>query len=234
MNKSVLVLKDICKSYSQGVTIIEILKNINLEVLQGQLIGILGMSGSGKSTLLHIAGLLDETDSGSVQINPINNDLHNNYVSRVFGKKSAPKNLLRLHHIGFVYQSHHLLKDLTAIENVMLPRLIAGAERQQMYEDAKSLLAKLNLMDKINHMPGELSGGQQQRVAIARSLINKPSLLLADEPTGDLDSVTAHEVFELFVNIAKYHNTAILMVTHNHEIAQQMHKVYELKHGCLH
>jgi lipoprotein-releasing system ATP-binding protein len=218
MNEAVLILKDISKQYKQGKTIVRVLDDLNLTVNKGELIAVIGSSGSGKSTLLHIAGLLDKPTIGQVII-PDNEQQKNH--------------LIRLHHLGFIYQQHHLLKDFTAIENVILPKLIAGGDEAEAKQEAEAILLSLGLVKKSNNMPGELSGGEQQRVAIARSLINKPKIILADEPTGNLDPKTTNEVFNLLLKVAKEQNTAIIMVTHNHEIAHKMDKIYELKHGSL-
>ncbi len=221
MNKVALALRDIFRKYRQGKTIIEVLKGISLIVNQGEMIAIIGSSGSGKSTLLHVAGLLDTPDSGEV------------IVFSKEGLRNNTKDIIRIRDIGFVYQQHHLLKDFTALENVVMPKLIAGHDYQLSLKEAAELLAELGLADKKHNMPGELSGGQQQRVAIARALINNPVIILADEPTGNLDPTTAQEVFNLFLKIVKQKNTALIMVTHNHQIAYKMHKVYELRQGVL-
>lgn len=214
----ILTLQNIAKKYKQGKSIIEVLSNINLTVKQGELVAIIGASGSGKSTLLHIAGLLDDPDNGVVDI---------------ACSQNTNKDLLRLYNIGFVYQQHHLLKDFTALENIAMPRLISGDNYKLALEEAGKLLSELGLGGKVNNMPGELSGGEQQRVAIARAMINTPKVILADEPTGNLDPHTAEEVFNLFLKTANTKNTAMIIVTHNYEIAKRMHKVYELKHGKL-
>ncbi|KAJ6644961.1 Lipoprotein-releasing system ATP-binding protein LolD [Pseudolycoriella hygida] len=203
-----------------GTSIIEVLSNINLTLSQGEMIAIIGTSGSGKSTLLHVAGLLDTPDSGKVEITP-NENLKNNI------------DLIRLQHIGFVYQQHHLLQDFTAIENVAMPKLIAGGNYKLALQEAEELLGELGLAKKKHNMPGELSGGQQQRVAIARALINNPSIILADEPTGNLDPTTAKEVFDLFLKMVNQKNIAMIIVTHNLDIAHKIHRIYELKHGAL-
>lgn len=222
MNKEkVLTLKNISKEYRQGNSTIEILKTINLTITAGELIAIVGSSGSGKSTLLQIAGFLDDPTNGEV-------------ICHLVDFKKAILDQIRLKYIGFVYQNHHLLKDFNARENVAMPKLIAGADYQEALDQADKLLEELGLSSKVYNMPGELSGGQQQRVAIARALINNPKIVLADEPTGNLDQQTAEEVFNLFLQLARQQNTAVIMVTHNHEIAKKMHKVYELKYGILH
>lgn len=220
MNKEVVLkLTDICKDYRQGNSVVEVLKNVNLEVTRGKTVSIVGASGSGKSTLLHIAGLLDYADSGSVYVHGIPDYQQNNlqYAHNI-----------RLNHMGFVYQYHHLLKDFNAIENVAMPLIIAGRAKEYAFERAEELLDKLGLANKLYNLPGELSGGQQQRVAIARALVNDPKIILADEPTGNLDSATAEEVFELFIDRAKNHNAAVIMVTHNMALARKMESCYKL------
>lgn len=220
MSKPVLSLKNVSKHYKQGKTNISVLNNVNLEVMEGELIAIIGSSGSGKSTLLHIAGLLDTPDSGEVLINST--------------KSSTEKaHLTRLLNIGYIYQQHRLLKDFTALENVAMPKLIAGSDYKLALKESAQILKELGLANKKRNMPGELSGGEQQRVAIGRSLITKPLLILADEPTGNLDPSTADEVFNLFIRTAHSQNTAIVMVTHNHQLAKKMDKIYELNYGKL-
>lgn len=218
-NKIILKLTDINKDYRQGRSVIEVLKNINFQLEEKQLVAIVGASGSGKSTLLHIAGLLDKPDSGSVYIDNIpEHQLQNlKYAHQI-----------RLNNLGFIYQYHHLLKDFTAQENAAMPLLIAGTQKQDAMEKSAELLKRLGLGERLYNFPGELSGGEQQRVAIARALISNPKIILADEPTGNLDPHTAEEVFELFVERAETLGTAIVMVTHNMSLAKKMHKVYKL------
>ncbi|WP_341791527.1 ABC transporter ATP-binding protein [Rickettsia endosymbiont of Gonocerus acuteangulatus] len=218
MSNKILTLKNVSKHYWQGNSIIRVLDDLNLNINEGELITVIGSSGSGKSTLLHIAGLLDKPTNGEVII--ANSEYKTNH-------------LIRLNYLGFIYQQHHLLKDFTAIENVIMPRLINGSNQKEAIEAAKNILDSLGLGKKLYNMPGELSGGEQQRVAIARSLINKPKIILADEPTGNLDPKTTNEVFNLFLKVAKEQNTAVVMVTHNHELAHRMDKLYKLKHGAL-
>ncbi len=218
-NQVVLQLKNINKDYRQGRSTIEVLKNVNLEITKKQMVAIVGASGSGKSTLLHIAGLLDSADSGSVHIENIPKYKLNNF-------KYAPQ--IRLENLGFIYQYHHLLGDFTAQENAAMPLLIAGIGKDQALEKSENLLKKLGLGSRLYNFPGELSGGEQQRVAIARALINDPKLILADEPTGNLDPNTAEEIFELFLDRAENSGSAIVMVTHNISLAKRMHKTYKL------
>ncbi len=214
----VLKLQNISKSYIQCGSIIKILDNINLNVAKGNIISITGSSGSGKSTLLHIAGLLDIPNSGKVIINGLNNKNHD---------------FIRLHHMGFIYQQHHLLKDFTSIENVYMPLLIAGINETIAIKEAIKILTKLGLENKLYHVPGELSGGEQQRVAIARSLINKPSIILADEPTGNLDPKNSLQIFDLFCSVSKELEIAVIIVTHDHELANKADILYELRDGHL-
>lgn len=215
MSEILLSLQNICKDYRQGPTTIEVLHDINLDLHAGEMVGIVGASGSGKSSLLHIAGLLDPPSSGTIKI--MGNEA-----------KAAGSNLLRLNNIGFVYQYHHLQRDFTAIENVAMPLLIAGGERYTAQDKAKELLIRLGLEKRLYNFPSTLSGGEQQRVAIARALINKPKILLADEPTGNLDPVTANEVFSLLIEQVRDFNIAVMMVTHNMELASKMDRIHKL------
>lgn len=215
----VLSLKNICKDYMQGRSLIEVLKNVNLEVMESEIIAIIGASGSGKSTLLHIAGLLDKANSGSVSIKGVDTKKLNNFQYA---------HEIRLSKIGFIYQYHHLLGDFNARMNVAMPLLIAGEHKNIALEKADELLNSLGLGKRLCNLPGELSGGEVQRVAIARALINNPEIILADEPTGNLDGSTAEMVFEMFIEQARKHNTAIIMVTHNMDLAKRMDKQYKL------
>lgn len=220
MSKEIILsLKNICKDYYQGRSVIEVLKNINLDVYSGEMVAVVGSSGCGKSTLLHIAGLLDAADSGSVHIADISDaeikDLDNS-------------NNIRLKIMGFIYQYHHLLRDFNAQLNVAMPLLIQGYNKAESIDRAEELLNDLGLGKRLCNLPGELSGGEQQRVAIARALVNNPKIILADEPTGNLDPTTADEVFNLLLQRAEKHHTAIIMVTHNHDLASRMHRKYTL------
>jgi lipoprotein-releasing system ATP-binding protein len=224
MPKLALELQNITKDYVQGRSAIEIACNLNLSLAKGELVAIVGASGSGKSTLLHIAGLLDQQFSGDVIIDGIS-------TKRASDKK---RDALRLNHLGFIYQYHHLLKDFTARENVAMPMLIAGNSYAKSMEKADELLDRLGLAKRTFNYPGEMSGGEQQRVAIARSLINNPSIILADEPTGNLDANTADIAIKLFLELARELSLSAIIVTHNQEIAERMDKVCELKNGVLH
>lgn len=220
---NILEIKSLSKSYLQGKDNIEILNNINLTVKAGNLIGIVGSSGSGKSTMLHIAGLLDSKFSGEVLIN--------GQSTKKLSNKTKEK--IRLNDIGFIYQYHHLLKDFSARENVAMPALIADKSLKKSLEEADCLLDLLGLKKRINNFPGELSGGEQQRVAIARSIINNPDIILADEPTGNLDSNSAEIVINLFIELAKKRKLAAIIVTHNYEIARKLDCIYEIRNGSI-
>ncbi len=222
--KLLLSLQNISKDYKQGRSVIEVLKDVSLEVYSGQTIAIVGASGSGKSTLLHIAGLLDTPDAGDIIINDM-----------VFDRTTSLQNAneIRLDSMGFVYQHHHLLGDFTAQENVAMPLFIKGINRREAMDKSEELLGQLGLGKRLYNVPGELSGGEQQRVAIARALVNDPKIILADEPTGNLDPHTAEEVFLMFIERAKKFGTAIVMVTHNLELAKKMDKTYKLDYKLV-
>ena len=222
-NNVVLELKDVIKNYKQGKQNLEVLSGINLEIKQGEVIALVGQSGAGKSTLLQIAGLLDRPTSGKVIIDDKNVSKASDDVRTNF----------RRDYIGFVYQYHNLLSDFTALENVMMPMLIAGKNKNEAKERAVMLLEKMHLAHRINHRPAELSGGEQQRVAIARALSNSPKLLLADEPTGNLDPNTAEEVFQELIRIIKETGLSALIATHNMELACRMNKQLRLRDGEL-
>ena len=213
----ILELKDICKSYKQGTFATHVLKDFCLSLSAGEIVAIVGASGSGKSTLLHIAGLLDRPDSGEIIID--GHKVTNNDKMRT---------KLRLEHLGFIYQYHHLLKDFTARENVAMPRLIAGKNFEEALDEADELLGKLDLGNRTYNMPGELSGGQQQRVAIARAMINHPKIILADEPTGNLDPESAKNVLDLMLRLVREKNVAMIIVTHNPDVTKRADRVVKL------
>lgn len=207
-----LKLTHISRVFGKNSTKLEVLKDVNLEIKPGEIVALIGPSGSGKSTLLHIAGLLDTPISGTIEIVGQN-------ASKMNDKGRTQ---LRMKSIGFVYQSHLLLPDFNALENVMMPQLIAGVSPKQAKEHAKELLKQVGLSHRLTHRAGQLSGGEQQRVAIARALANNPALLLADEPTGNLDPKTADEVFDTFMSIVRQTGLSALLATHNPELAQKM------------
>lgn len=210
---------NIKKSYPQ----LQVLKGIDLFVEKGQLISILGASGAGKSTLLHIIGTLDKADSGEIIIDGIN-----------YSKKS-PKELalFRNQHLGFIFQFHHLLPEFTAHENVCIPGYIAGRKENEVIESAKVLLTKLGMESRLDQKPGQLSGGEQQRVALARALINNPKILLADEPTGNLDKENAEHVLDLILSLRKELNMTIIIVTHDQEIASKTDASLTMQDGKI-
>ncbi len=212
MNNYVLELKNISKEYYQGRSVVEVLKNFSLKIEPSQSIAIIGESGSGKSTILSIAGMLDNQYKGEVIIDNI-------LVNKA---SEAEKNKLHNSYIGFVYQKYHLLSNLTARENVALPRFIRGDNYKEALEDADQLLSEIGLENRTFNFPGELSGGEQQRVAIARALINKPKLIIADEPTGNLDPETGNNVFNMLIEQTKKHKASLLMATHNHYMASKV------------
>ena len=220
---STLELKQICKHYYQGGQKLEVLKNLELKIAPKEVVALIGPSGSGKSTLLQIAGLLDRPSGGQVFIDGQNCEKAND------GLRTA----LRRDYMGFVYQYHNLLPDFNALENVMIPQLIAGVKESAAKEKAEWLLNRLGLKERIKHRPAELSGGEQQRVAIARALANTPKLLLADEPTGNLDPSTSDSVFLALLEIVKETGLSALIATHNMELAAKMDKQVQLKDGVL-
>ncbi|UTW54059.1 ABC transporter ATP-binding protein [Kordiimonas sp. SCSIO 12610] len=219
----VLTIENLKRSFTQGGKTIEVLKGIDLYLNKGELVALVGASGSGKSTLLQIAGLLDHPSDGKIIINDRNLSDANDR-DRTHARKSD---------LGFVYQFHHLLPDFTAIENVMLALDIAGLPRKDGMERAENILVKMGLKDRLDHIPAELSGGEQQRVAISRAIVTKPSLLLADEPTGNLDEITAAKVFEAFVDLVREEGLTALIATHDMSLADKMDRRLILREGNL-
>lgn len=213
----ILELKGICKSYKQGSFATHVLKDFFLSLSTGEIVAVVGASGSGKSTLLHIAGLLDRPDSGEIIID-----------GQSVTDNDKMRTKLRLEHLGFIYQYHHLLKDFTARENVAMPRLIAGKNYEEALDEADTLLGKLDLGNRTYNMPGELSGGQQQRVAIARAMINHPKIILADEPTGNLDPESAENALDLMLKLVKERDVATIIVTHNPDVTKRADRVVKL------
>ena len=211
--------KNIYKRYGK----VEVLKGVNLEILKGEVVSIVGPSGSGKSTLLHILGTLDQADMGEVRMN-------NELISSLNGKKLSS---FRNKHIGFVFQFHHLLPEFTALENICIPGWIAGRKKNEVKDEAANLLNMLGLSERMENKPNQLSGGEQQRVAVARALINKPDIVFADEPTGNLDSANATELHELFFDLRKKFSQTFLIVTHNEELAQLSDRVLHMKDGKI-
>ena len=223
MNNLSLALKNINKTFRQGNEVLEVLKNVNLEIKPKEIVALIGPSGSGKSTLLQIAGLLENPTDGEVWINGEN----------CTGNSDNIRTLLRREYLGFVYQYHNLLPDFNAVENVIIPQLIAGVKYKEAQEKAMWLLQRLGLAEREEHRPAELSGGEQQRVAIARALANTPKLLLADEPTGNLDPNTSDNVFLTLLEVVKETGLSALIATHNIDLAHKMDRVVSLKDGTL-
>ena len=216
-----LSLADISKTFRQGDRRLEILNQVNLELLPGELVALVGPSGAGKSTLLHIAGLLERADAGEVYIG-----------GRACSKLGdGDRTALRRGTVGFVYQYHHLLPEFTAQENIVLPQMIAGTPRGAARERAAELLTEVGLAERMDHRPARLSGGEQQRVAIARALANAPGVLLADEPTGNLDPHTAEAVFEMLTGLVRGAGVAALVATHNIALADRMDRMLRLEEG---
>lgn len=211
--------KNIHKRYGT----VEVLKGVDVEINKGEVVSIVGPSGSGKSTLLHILGTLDKADSGAISMN-------NTVVNSLSGKKLAA---FRNTHIGFVFQFHHLLPEFTAVENVCIPGWLAGRKKGEVKAEAERLLGMLGLSQRMENKPNQLSGGEQQRVAVARALINKPDIIFADEPTGNLDSANAKELHQLFFDLRKQFNQTFLIVTHNEELAQLSDRVLHMKDGKI-
>lgn len=220
----ILQLEHISKVYKRPGENLKVLKDVQLNIKPQQSVAIIGHSGSGKSTLLHIAGVLDSPTSGTVKVN-------GKPVAHITDKAKAQ---IRNKYFGFVYQYHHLLREFTALENVLMPLTIAGKGDNALHINrARDLLAHVGLEKREKHLPGELSGGEQQRVAIARALIHKPQLLLADEPTGNLDPETAQGVSQMLFDLVKSSHLSVLLVTHNRELAKQCDAQYEMKSGVL-
>ncbi len=212
--------RDIRKSYGS----LEVLKGISLDIKKGEIISIVGASGAGKSTLLHILGTLDMADSGMLELNGIT-------IQGLSDRKLAS---FRNQHIGFVFQFHHLLPEFTALENVCIPAFIAGKKKKDTAQKAKKILEFMNLGDRIHHQPSELSGGEQQRVAVARALMNDPGMILADEPSGNLDSAASVELHKLFFRLRDSFNQTYVIVTHNLELANMADRKLTIKDGIIH
>ncbi|KOE82751.1 lipoprotein-releasing ABC transporter ATP-binding protein LolD [Vibrio aestuarianus] len=220
---NLLQCHNVCKTYQEGELQTQVLKGVSFNIQAGELVSIIGTSGSGKSTLLHILGALDDASQGSVSF--LGQDL-----SALSSNKQAK---IRNQHLGFVYQFHHLLADFTALENVAMPLLIGGQKTATAKQAAKALLEKVGLGHRLSHRPSELSGGERQRVAIARALVNQPDLVLADEPTGNLDHKTALSIYDLMRQMNQEFGTAFLVVTHDSELAEKMDRKMHMQDGLL-
>ncbi len=222
-NNVILSLKNIKRAYGEASNELLIFEKLNLEIKKGEMVALVGQSGSGKSSLLHIAGLLDTPSMGEITI-----DGHNcNNLSDV--KRTE----IRRHQIGFIYQFHHLLPEFSAVENVAVPLRLNGNNKQTSMARAEQILETLGMQPRLNHMPGELSGGEQQRIAIARAFATSPKLILADEPTGNLDPATAEHVYDEFHKLTKQQNMSALIATHNLTLANRMDRVLILENGQL-
>ncbi|MEM9500921.1 MAG: ABC transporter ATP-binding protein [Pseudomonadota bacterium] len=219
----IVALRGLKRTFEQGGQRIEVLRGVNLDIQRGEIVALLGPSGSGKSTMLQAVGLLEGGFEGSIAIaGEAAEDLPTDQRTR-----------LRREHLGFVYQFHHLLPDFDASENVIMPQMIAGATRSDAKERAEHLLSSLGLGDRLTHRPSQLSGGEQQRVAVARALANRPTLVLADEPTGNLDETTSDTVLGQFLELVRGEGSAALVATHNERLASRMDRVVRLHDGVL-
>ncbi|WP_022820217.1 ABC transporter ATP-binding protein [Fusobacterium russii] len=221
---NIMELKNINKFYFETGNKLHILRNLNLEIKKGEFLSILGRSGSGKSTLLNIMGLLDKVDSGEIWIDGKNTSSLN----------ENERNKIKNNFLGFVFQFHYLLNEFTALENVMIPALLNRFKnKKEIQKDAKNLLEVVGLGDRLSHKPNQLSGGEKQRVAIARAMINKPSLILADEPTGNLDEETSEVIFSLFKKLNNEFNQTVVVVTHSKDLSQITDRQVYLKKGSI-
>ena len=224
MNNIIMKLEDIDKFYMETGNKLHILRKLNLEVKRGEFVSILGKSGSGKSTLLNIMGLLDKIDGGKIWIDD----------KEVSSLNEMERNNIKNYFLGFVFQFHYLMSEFTALENVMIPALLNNFKNKaEIEKEAKELLEIVGLAERMKHKPNQLSGGEKQRVAIARAMINKPKLILADEPTGNLDEDTGELIFSLFRKINKEHNQSIVVVTHARDLSQVTDRQIYLKRGVL-
>lgn len=224
MSNVILNLRGITKTYSRDLAKpVEVLRGVDLTLAAGELVALVAPSGAGKSTLLHIAGLLDTPDSGSLML----------AGQEMATARDRPRTQARRRDIGFVYQFHHLLPEFTALENITLPQRANGVAKSEAETRARDLLAKVGLADRAGHRPAEISGGEQQRVAFCRALANAPRLLLADEPTGNLDTQTAEIVFEMLINLVRQTGLTALVATHNTALAERMDRVVRLDGGKL-
>jgi lipoprotein-releasing system ATP-binding protein len=218
---ALVIVRDVRKSFQHMGRTLDVLRGIDVEIGAGEIVGVVGQSGAGKSTFLHIIGTLDVPTSGSIQLN--GEELTNMSSSRLAEVRNRT--------IGFVFQFHHLLPEFNALENVMMPGIIQGCSKRAMEPKAMALLEEVGLRNRALHRPGELSGGEQQRVALARALVLEPRLILADEPTGNLDSTTSSQIHELFFSMNKRRGTTIVVVTHNMALAESMPRVVTLRDG---
>lgn len=223
MSSSIVSLKNLKRSFEQGGQRIDVLRGVDLDIMPGEIVALLGPSGSGKSTMLQAVGLLEGGFEGSISI----------AGERAENLPSDQRTRIRREHLGFVYQFHHLLPDFNATENVVMPQMVAGLDKASATARAESLLASLGLGHRLTHRPSQLSGGEQQRVAVARALANQPTLVLADEPTGNLDEATSDVVLGQFLDLVRGEGSAALVATHNERLAARMDRVVRLHEGVL-
>jgi len=223
MISPIVSLRDLRRSFEQGGTRIDVLRGVNLDIAPGEIVALLGPSGSGKSTMLQAVGLLEGGFEGSIHI----------AGEAAENLPSDGRTRVRREHLGFVYQFHHLLPDFNATENVVMPQMVAGTSEVQAKQRAESLLQSLGLGHRLTHRPSQLSGGEQQRVAVARALANRPTLVLADEPTGNLDEATSDAVLAQFLELVRGEGSAALVATHNERLASRMDRVVRLHEGVL-
>ena len=221
MSELALKVRGLEKSFEMGGTLLPVLRGIDLDVEVGERVAIVGQSGSGKSTFLHLAGTLDRPSAGQVWLDGVD----------AFAHSAAQLDTLRNRHIGFVFQFHHLLPDQDAVQNVMIPALIGGLPPSEARQRAEALLERVGLANRLTHRPGELSGGEQQRVALARALVRRPRLLLADEPTGNLDPDTAARMLDLMLELNEEVDTTLMVVTHSRALADRFPRRLDLEHG---
>ncbi len=223
MNNAIASLRGLKRSFEQGGQRIEVLRGIDLDIMPGEIVALLGPSGSGKSTMLQAVGLLEGGFEGSISI----------AGEQAADLASDQRTRLRREHLGFVYQFHHLLPDFNATENVVMPQMVAGTSESEAATRAEALLSSLGLGHRLTHRPSQLSGGEQQRVAVARALANQPTLVLADEPTGNLDEATSDTVLGQFLELVRGEGSAALVATHNERLASRMDRVVRLHDGVL-
>lgn len=219
----VVRLRNLSRSFKQGGETIEVLRGADLDIGAGEIVALLGPSGSGKSTMLQAVGLLEGGFSGMIELAGVD----------ASSMSASERTALRREHLGFVYQFHHLLPDFNAEENVIIPQLLLGTKRADATEKARALLTTLGLEHRLDHRPSQLSGGEQQRVAVARALVNTPRLVLADEPTGNLDETTSEKVFNQFLELVRGQGSSALVATHNERLAARMDRVVRLHEGKL-
>lgn len=219
----VIEISQLSQYFRQGQSRLEILKDVSLKITAGEMVGLVGPSGSGKSTLLHLVGLLDRPSGGKITYMGQDCEL----------MTDRQRTKLRLHEIGFIYQFHHLLPEFSALENIIMPQLIAGLTKTEAADRANQLLDMVGLSERGDHKAGQLSGGEKQRVAIVRSIANVPRLVLADEPTGNLDPLTSAQVFEQLRSVIKGGKSSALIATHNHQLAEKLDRIFKIEEGSL-